>query len=157
MGGGLISDLKLPCRKSWRRFSLKDGRMGYMECFGDKQTGGRKWHEWWFGGRSIIWVGRRAQVNYVKQTPLPFNYFGLNTMHTSLGEPQELVMDREAWCAVVHGFANSQTWLSNWIELNWSETLCFISSSYLILTATLGSTDYYIHIYISKNNVQKSE
>ena len=33
----------------------------------------------------------------------------------------ELVMDREAWGAEVHGFAKSQTWLRDWTELNWRE------------------------------------
>ena len=42
-----------------------------------------------------------------------------NSMKMSLSKPWELVMDREAWHAVVHRAAKSQTWLSNWTELNW--------------------------------------
>ena len=40
-------------------------------------------------------------------------------MAVSLSELRELVMDREAWRAVIHGVAKSQTWLRDWTELNW--------------------------------------
>ena len=43
-----------------------------------------------------------------------------NSMGLSLSELREMVMDREAWRAAIHGVAKSRTRLSDWTELNWT-------------------------------------
>ena len=48
-----------------------------------------------------------------------------DSMDMSLSELQELVMDREAWRAAIHRVTKSQTRLSDWTEMNWTESLIF--------------------------------
>ena len=56
-----------------------------------------------------------------------------DSMGMSLSNLWEFVMDRESWCAAIHGVAKSRTRLSDWTELNWVKILLPSSQIFCIL------------------------
>ena len=56
-----------------------------------------------------------------------------DSMNVNLSEFRELVMDREAWCAAIHGVTKNRTQLSNCTELNSLSAIRVVSSAYLRL------------------------
>ena len=69
-----------------------------------------------------------------------------DSMDVNLSELPELVMDREAWHAVIYGVTKSRTALRDWTEVNWNICLLIITCSVLVRTL---STDYLINSQVS--------
>ena len=74
-----------------------------------------------------------------------------DSMDMNLSELRKLVMDREAWYAVIHGVTKSQTRLSDWTELIlywcfsfWLTSLCIIGSSFIHLFRTYSNVFFLI-------------
>ena len=79
-----------------------------------------------------------------------------DAMDMSLGELRELVMDREAWCAAIHGVTKSQTRLSDWTELNWTDDAFPILSLAFSWTLLVWPTSYLMPVYVNSRKLLPS-
>ena len=78
------------------------------------------------------WMKHKLESRFLGEIEINLRYEDgiTDSMHMSLSELQELVMEREAWCAAIHRVAKSRTWLSNWTELKIkSVTVSLVSPS----------------------------
>ena len=62
-----------------------------------------------------------------------------------LSELRELVMDRKAWRAVIHGVTKGWTWLSDWSELNWTEQI-------YLHTINKGRAKWHHHLFTEQSD-----
>ena len=92
-------------------------------CLGNHRDGGAWWASVYTEGSHRVrhdWSNLAATAAVLRFT----SYFEIQQkwnelMDMSLSELHKLLMDREAWCAEIHGVTKSQTRLSDWTELNW--------------------------------------
>ena len=78
-----------------------------------------------------------------------------DSMDVSLSELWELVIDREAWYAVIHAVAKSQTWLSNWTELNWQCIWASYYSAHQASTRSLWELSVPIIVWSESHDISK--
>ena len=80
-----------------------------------------------------------------------------SSMNMNLSKLQELAMDREARYAAVHGAAKSQTWLSDWTELNYWMKRHFLSSPKILPFFSLANLYYQkiVHNYYYFNLINQ--
>ena len=80
-----------------------------------------------------------------------------DSMDMSLSEFRKLVMDREAWRAVIHGVAKSRTRLSDWTELNWTEWQSEEELKSLLMKVKEESEKVGVKLNIQKTKIMASD
>ena len=69
-----------------------------------------------------------------------------DSMDVSLSELRELVMDRGAWRAAIHGIAKSRTRLSDWTELNWTDLIPTFFSFLFAWNSLYNTLTFSLHV-----------
>ena len=78
-------------------------------------------------------------------------------MDVSLSELREMVMDREAWRAVIHGVAKSRTRLSDWTELRYTDDTTLMAESEVELKSLLMKVKEESEKVVLKLNIQEAK